>query len=497
VTATDAQVRIAMRERQSKRTQEQAAAKANLRSRKTVAKYERLGKLPSQLKRPRTYRTRRDPFEADWPMLEEILTEAPELEAKSLFDWLCEAQPDKYEEGQLRTLQRRVGNWKVLHTEKELSLPQVREPGVSMQLDGTHMNKLGITIQGEPFPHILMHIVLPYSNWEWGRVAQSESLLAIQGAVSSALNELGHVPQELQVDNSSAATHDLRDQRQDGEGRAFNEGFLGFLEPLGMKPAKTHLQSPNENGDCEAAHGALKRCMEQHLLLRGSRDFETVAIYEEFVFNIMRRRNAMRRERLDHELAVMKPLKEALRSPVRQLRVRVSQAGTVRVLNRAYSVPSGLKGRHVKAIVTEWDVEFWYAGKCVRRVPRQTTHHGGIDYRHVVGSLLRKPGGFRNYRYFQALFPREVFRDTWEALKGWLPPRKADMGYLRILSLAATTLEEDVAAVLQALLAAAEPFDDETVRALTKPPRAQVPEIPPGTVDLAVYDRLLGLVPNR
>ena len=93
MTATDAQVRIIMRERQNGRTQEQAAAKANLRSRRTVRKYERLGKLPSELKRPREYRTRRDPFEEHWPEAEAILRDLPEVEAKTLFEWLCEQHP--------------------------------------------------------------------------------------------------------------------------------------------------------------------------------------------------------------------------------------------------------------------------------------------------------------------------------------------------------------------------------------------------------------------
>ena len=58
MTSTDAQVRIVMTERSKGRSQQQAAAKANLSSRKTVSKYERLGRLPSELKRPRAYRTR-------------------------------------------------------------------------------------------------------------------------------------------------------------------------------------------------------------------------------------------------------------------------------------------------------------------------------------------------------------------------------------------------------------------------------------------------------
>ncbi|MCG3212683.1 MAG: hypothetical protein FOGNACKC_06375 [Anaerolineae bacterium] len=67
-----------MRERSKGRSQEQAAVKANLKSRKTVAKYERLGQLPSELKRPRSYRTRLDPFSEDWPVVEQMLHSAPD-----------------------------------------------------------------------------------------------------------------------------------------------------------------------------------------------------------------------------------------------------------------------------------------------------------------------------------------------------------------------------------------------------------------------------------
>jgi hypothetical protein len=43
MTATDAQVRLIMRERSKGRTQEQAAIEANLRSRKTASKYQQMG----------------------------------------------------------------------------------------------------------------------------------------------------------------------------------------------------------------------------------------------------------------------------------------------------------------------------------------------------------------------------------------------------------------------------------------------------------------------
>lgn len=209
MTATDTQVRLLMRERSHGKTQQQAAVKVNLRSRKTVQKYEQLGQLPSDLKESRSYRTHPDPFEKDWAEVESKLEAAPELEAKAIFEWLCERNGTQYQEGQLRTLQRHVSNWRALNGNPTLTLDQIHHPGEVLQSDGTCMNELEVTIQGGPFEHILFHSVLPYSNGEWGRVVQIESLLSIRLGLQSALLKLGYVPQAHQTDHTTAATHQL------------------------------------------------------------------------------------------------------------------------------------------------------------------------------------------------------------------------------------------------------------------------------------------------
>ena len=496
MTATDAQVRRMMKERSKGKTQEQAAVKANVRSRKTVRKYEQLGELPSDLKQARSYRTRTDPFEVDWVEVEKKLQEAPELEAKSLFDWLNERDgaAQQYDEGQLRTLQRRVSNWRVLNQTQTLSLDQVHRPGEVLQSDGTWMNDLKVSIQGEPFEHLLFHSVLPYSNWEWGRVVQSESLLSIRLGLQSTLIKLGHVPAVHQTDHSTAATHKLgaADREKSAQDRGFNDEYLQLLAHYGIEARSIHVASPNENGDVESSNGGLKRAVKQHLLLRGSRDFESLPAYEAFLFGIMDKRNAARQPKLAEELAVMKPLTATPWPQMRELTIRVGSNGILRVGNNGYSVPSGLKGKLATVRIYEWQIEVWYANQCIETLPRMPgAQHYRINYRHVIDSLLRKPGGFRNYRHRDDLFPQDVFRQAWDALNGQFPPRKADLIYLRILKQSALGLESDVAAALATLLKVKSAWDEKDLAALLTPLTPQrAPELAAQPVNLDLYDQL-------
>jgi len=492
VTATDAQVRIMMREREKGRSQEQAAASANVRSRRTVAKYEQLGKLPSELKQPRQYRTRPDAFAADWPMVEQMLEGAPRLEAKALFEWLCEQYPGRYRPGQLRTFQRRVSTWRALHQQKVASLTQVHQPGEVMQTDGTWLNSLGVTIQGEAFKHILIHSVLPYSNWEWGRIAQSESLAALHAGLRSTLVKLGYVPRYHQTDNSSAATYWPGAKAETSQKREYTDGYLHLLDHYGLEPRTTHLNSPHEDGDVESSNGGLKRAIEQRLLLRGSRNFESREAYEAFLFDTMERRNRSRQERLREEMAVMKPLTATALATNSQLRVRVTRDSLIRVEKNVYSVPTSLIGRQVTVRIHEWHLEVYYQSHLMETLPRligEKKHR--VNYRHMIDTLIRKPGGFRNYRYRDDLFPSLVFRKAWDRLNKRRSPRKADLAYLRILMLAARTIESDVAAVLEQLLDSPEPWDDTDVERLLEPDPIAVPQLAPCQVEFAQYDRLL------
>jgi len=61
---------------------------------------------------PRTYRTRVDPFEAVWPQVQQWLNEQPDANGKELFLRLQGSMAGTFAPGQLRTLQRRVKQWR-------------------------------------------------------------------------------------------------------------------------------------------------------------------------------------------------------------------------------------------------------------------------------------------------------------------------------------------------------------------------------------------------
>ena len=163
--------------------------------------------------------------------------------------------------------------------------------------------------------------------------------------------------------------------------------------------------------------------------------------------------------------------------------------------HNAYSVPTSLIGRPVRVRIYEWHLEVYYRQQLVETMPRlvgQNRHH--LNYRHVIDSLLRKPGGFRNYRYREALFPSLLFRQAWDTLNQGYAPRKADLIYLRLLNLAARHSESEVVTALEQLLAGQERWDDTTVVQLIAPPLLPIPQLAVPPIDLSQYDALLGEV---
>lgn len=478
-------------ERNQARTVSMSAMKSGM-SRNTARKYLRQNDVTEQRRVPHTWRTREDPLEAVWPRAEEMLRQAPELEAKALFEYLAAGRQDEIKPGLLRTFQRRVKAWRLKEgPEKEVFFTQDVKPGEALAVDWTDMKPLGITIQGKVLDHKLFHAVLPHSNWEWAVRAQSESVLSLRSGLKATLGRLGRVPRKLLTDHSSTATHQLC---RDGTRRGFNEEYLGICAHYGLEPRVINVARPQENGNCESAHGHLKRRIKQHLLLRGSRDFASEQEYDRFLIGVLESANRLRAARVTEELAAMRETTVADLPDYREVMVTVGNNSTIRVNKMVYSVPSRLIGSKLLARIYENRIVLLDGTVEVTQLPLGKSDRGAvINFRHIIGYLLRKPGAFANYRWREELFPALVYRAAYDHLER--TSHEADRRYLEILKLAADEGQTVVENALEYLLGAPHPVvsaaEARAVIDTWRDQQRQWRQCPPLEVDLAAYDALL------
>lgn len=485
---TEQQVRKYMKLKETEKTLGMAAAKAGM-SEKTARKYRREGKVGSQGREERTWRTREDVFKEVWAEVEEILAADGRIESKSIFEHLCREHEGKFEEGQLRTLQRRVKSWRGRKgPAKEVMMVQEHKPGKQGQSDYTRMGSLGVTIQRQPFDHMFYHFMLTYSNWETGMVCFSESFESLIGGVQNALWELGAVPDEHRTDSLSAAVNNLDDLNQ------WTDKYKALMSHYGLRASHNTPGRGHENGDVEQSHHRFKKAVQQEMILRGSSDFGSREQYQEFLTKILRRRNAGRRESLKQELAVMRALPDRRLEDYTLEQGRVSANSTITVRHNTYSAPSRLIREKVDLRVYAERIEVWYGGAKIDEAPRlRGEGKHSINYRHIIDSLVRKPGAFAGYKYRSDMFPSTLFRMGYDSLVEHYPST-ADRQYVRILSLAAKEGQERVEQALRQLIGVGVPVTEERVKELSREakekPVSWNSHVDP--IALSDYDTLLG-----
>jgi len=426
---------------------------------KTARKYLRSKKLPSEMKKLHNWRTREDPFKDILDEVKVFLESAKGIEAKFLFEHFQNEYPGKFHDGQLRTFQRRLKTWKATEgPEKEIFFSQVHHPGELGASDFTDLTKLGITIAGELFEHKFYHFVLTYSNWETGTICFSESWESFSQGLQNALWQLGHVPEKHKTDCLSAAVNNLNEKKD------FTKKYKSLLDHYRLTGVKTNPASPHENGDIEQRHFRFVNSLQQRLIFRGSNDFSSREEYAAFIRKMLDELNSNRELKFREELECMKLL------PLRRLesctieKVRVSKFSTINVRSNVYSVPSQLQKEWVNIKIYPETLDVWYGSKNLLTLPRlygKKKHK--INYRHVIYSLIRKPGAFANYLYKDDLFPSIRFRIAYdELIKN--NPNKADKEYLGILYLAASESEEQVDNILNNLISSDEEISYEKVK---------------------------------
>jgi transposase InsO family protein len=491
---TDRQVRRYMDSRKDGYTQAAAAARAGF-SERTARRSQAAASLPSQRDGTRRYRTRSDPFAEVWrEELVPMLIAMPSLRAKTLLEELQRRHPARYPDRLLRSLQRRVAQWRATEgPERELIFRQEHPPGLQALSDFTDGNGLGVTLDGEPFHHLLYHFWLAFSGWQYVKaICGGESFTALTEGIQEALWQLGGVPRTHRTDRLSAAYRNLSSQEDEAA------RYAEFCRHYGMAPTRNNAGVSHENGSVEASHGHLKAGLHEALELRGARDFPDLATYQAFLEEFIARKNARRREEVAVELEALLPLPRHRTTDFSSATVTVTRSGTISVRNVLYTVPSRLVGCRLKVHIYDDRLVCYLGTTPVLTVARRYFKRNGprqrvVDYRHLIGALVRKPQAFRRSVFRDELFPQPIFRRAWEMLDERLEPRKACRVYVGLLHLAAmhgceTALADHLAAVLDTGGAP----DLEAARAAVAPPRPiAAPAVTMPAPDLASYDVLL------
>lgn len=422
-----------MQHRQQGLNQQQAAAKAGI-SERSGRRIEQSPTTPRP-KSQRDWRTRDDPLEAVWEKeLVPLLENAPELTPTTLLEHLEEHYPTFYDRRVLRTLQRRVKQWKALHgPDKEVIFRQQAEAGRQGFSDFTHPDS-PITIDGEPFKHLLYQFRLAYSGWRSVTAIQGgESYAALASGLQRALQQAGGSPIEHRTDSLSAARNNRQNQ--------WTDGYSDLCSHYNMTPTRNNLGQSHENGVVECANGSLKRRLSQQLVLRGSNNFDTVEAYQAFIDQCVEKLNRRSHSRFIEEKQALQSLPEHKAADYQTLNLKVTRTSTIEVRRVVYSVPSRLIGERVQVRLYH-DKLIVYVGQqpaltLVRVYPPAGDGRArSINYKHVIRSLASKPQAFRYSQLRDDLLPDGNYKQLWQLVDQALEPRDACKWMVTVLWLA-------------------------------------------------------------
>ena len=392
----------------------------------------------------------RDPLADVWASeLEPMLRREPRLKPTTLFEYLEEQYPGQYPRV-LRTLQRRVREWKTLHgPEPEVMFMLRHEPGVMGLSDFTKLKGMEITLNGKPFEHLLYHYRLAYSGWQYAQIIQGgESFVALSEGLQNALAASGGAPKEHRTDSLSAAYRNSGGHRT----RELTRFYDDLCEHYRMVPTRNNKGKANENGSVESPHGHLKNRIKQAIYLRGSSDFASIAEYQAVIDQAAAGLNRQCEAKYEAEKATLQPLPRRRVADYEILSAKVSCHSTIDVRCILYSVPSRLIGQQVEIYLYHDRLVGYFARQQVFELTRMRASGKGqrrgrcIDYRHLIGGLRKKPRAFLFCKWQNDLLPTAEFRQLWQQLKAQFERDQAAVLMVEALYIAATYDQEQAVA---------------------------------------------------
>lgn len=390
-------------------------------------------------KKVRTWATRKNPFAEVWDSdIVPLLTKNTALDASFILEQLQLKYPDKYPDNQLRTLQRHVKKYKAIYgNDKAVIFRQNHYPAQMGISDFTELTEVKITIKGVEFKHLLYHFRLVYSGWSYMKVINGgESYAALSEGLQEALWRLGGSPFEHRTDSLSAAFKNLSKSAVNDLTKRYQE----FCAHYQMKPSRNNKGVSHENGAIESPHGHVKRRIKQALSIRDSYDFASIDDYQKWLDDVIKQHN----QRNAKEVSIERPLLQEL--PIHKTTgfeekiVGVTSSSTIFIKRVTYSVPARLIGEKLRVLVYQHSIECYLGSVKVFESKRVIAPKKGnarvIDYRHIIGSLHKKPQAFRYSQIRDDILPNDVYHNIWNQVDNIMESKSACKFMVGILYLA-------------------------------------------------------------
>jgi len=440
---TSQQESIYMKERNSGETQELAAAKSGM----SISSGYRTEKGLRKPKKPRIHRTRIDPIVDIWESdLLPLLQAEPTLTGLTLWEYLDDNYPEEYSYSLLRTLQRRVADYKLEHgPSKDVIFRQSFPAGVQGMSDFTHPDTK-ITIAGIEFEHIIYQFVLTHSHHRYAQVMRGgESFSALSEGLQNAFAHIGGVPLESKTDSLSAAYKNAYEEK------TLTDNYSKLCQHYGLKAIRNTKGVSHENGSVETANRALKHRIDQAIKLRGSHDFATIEDYQKLIDAQVKRLNKRSVSRFSQEQKALRPLPKYRFMDYEEIATKVTTSSTITIKRTLYSVPSKLIGANLKILLYHDRLECYVGTNKITTLNRVYTHKGQprarlIDYKHVVDSLVKKPQAFRYSQIQQDLMPSELYKQLWQLSNEQFDSHSACKWMVTVLKIASISNDENALA---------------------------------------------------
>lgn len=398
----------------------------------------------SGIRKQRNWRTRKDPLSLIWTdKLEPMLALEPKLLPATLLDWVNDNCPEIDADSITRTLQRRVKQWKALYGPgKEVMFLQNKQPGQLGLSDFTQLKRVQITIAGKIFSHLLYHYRLAYSGYSYVKVIfGGESFAALSSGLQDALWQCGGVPHEHRTDSLSAAFNNMSEKEE------LTKRYASLCRHYRIIASRNNPGKSHENGAVESAHGHFKRKLEQALLLNGSSNFNNVEAYQAAINQIVRKINRACQTRFEQERAHLQALPLRRTNDYLEHYVKVISSSTITIKRVTYSVPSRLIGEKLVVHIYDDHLDV-YCGhvKALTLTRLYTSRHQRlkqISYKHVINSLVRKPGAFRYSQLRDELLPTADYQQIWQLIDTSMPAKESARYIVNLLHIAANHDCED------------------------------------------------------